>query len=299
MNLKTDLRELCHDVRFDEPMCRHTSFKIGGPADILCVPQSVEEIQNLIKYFKDNSVNYMIIGNGSNLLVSDLGIDGAVIKIGNAMSEIKVIGEEMIVDAGALLSKTANVALSNELTGIEAISGIPGTIGGAIYMNAGAYGTEIKDVLKSVTFINEEGEVKTLPAKDLELGYRKSMFTDKNDIILSCVLKLEKGNKEEISEKMKEYTKQRTQKQPLSYPSAGSTFKRPEGYFAAKLIEDSGLKGYGIGGAKISELHAGFVINYNNATAQNVLDLMKYTQEKVFEKFGVKIEPEVKIIERQ
>lgn len=299
MDIKSDLMNICKDVRFKEPMYKHTSFKIGGEADILCVPQTSGEILGLVEYFKKNLIDFVIIGNGSNLLVSDLGICGAVIKIGSAMSEIKVCNEEIIVESGALLSKTANVALSYELTGIEAISGIPGTIGGAIYMNAGAYGTEMKDVIKEVTFIDEDGEIKTLSCKDLELEYRKSIFTDKNCVILSCVLTLKKGNKEEISEKMREYTKQRTQKQPLSYPSAGSTFKRPKGYFAAKLIEDCGLKGYSIGGAKISELHAGFVINYNNATAQDVLLLIKYTQEKVFDKFGVRIEPEVKIIGRQ
>lgn len=299
MDIISDLKNICSDVRLKEPMCNHTSFKIGGAADILCVPESADEIINLIDYFKKNSIDFIIIGNGSNLLVSDLGIEGAVIKIGSAMSRIDVDGEEMTVEAGALLSKTANVALSHSLTGIEAISGIPGTIGGAIYMNAGAYGTEIKDVIKEATFIDENGDIKTYSCNDLGLEYRKSIFTDKNNIILSCVLSLKKGDKEEISQKMREYTKKRTSKQPLSYPSAGSTFKRPEGYFAAKLIEDCGLKGHSIGGAKISELHSGFVINYNNATANDVLDLIEYTKEKVFEKFGVKLEPEVKIIGRQ
>ncbi len=299
MDIKSDLNNICSDVRLKEPMSKHTSFKIGGAADILCVPESVDEIINLIEYFKKNSINFIIIGNGSNLLVSDLGIEGAVIKIGSAMSRIDINGEEMTVEAGALLSKTANIALSHSLTGIEAISGIPGTIGGAVYMNAGAYGTEIKDVIKEVTFIDENGIIKTYFCDDLDFEYRKSFFTDKNNIILSCVLNLKKGDKEEISQKMKEYTKKRTSKQPLSYPSAGSTFKRPEGYFAAKLIEDCGLKGYSIGGAKISELHSGFVINYNNATAKDVLDLIEYTKEKVLKEFGVKLEPEVKIIGRQ
>ncbi len=299
MDIKSELKNICSDVRLNEPMSKHTSFKIGGPADILCIPESTDEVIKLIDYFKKSSINFIIIGNGSNLLVSDLGIEGAVIKIGSAMSSIDVNGEEMTVEAGALLSKTANVALSHSLTGIEAISGIPGTIGGAIYMNAGAYGTEIKDVIKEATFVDENGDIKTYLGNDLGLEYRKSIFTDKNNIILSCVLSLKKGDKEEISQKMKEYTKQRTSKQPLSYPSAGSTFKRPKGYFAAKLIEDCGLKGYSIGGAKISELHAGFIINYNNATTKDVLDLIEYTKEKVFEKFGVKLEPEVKIIGRQ
>ena len=298
MDIKNVLQILCRDVRFNEPMSKHTSFKIGGPADILCIPESVLEIQNLIEYFKKNSINYMIIGNGSNLLVSDDGIEGAVIKIGSSMSEILVRDEELYVEAGALLSKTANTALNESLAGMEAISGIPGTIGGAIYMNAGAYGTEIKDVLKEATFIDSKGNIKTLPCEELELGYRKSIFTNNDYVVLSCVLKLKTGDKQEISANMKEYTKRRTQKQPLSYPSAGSVFKRPEGYFAGKLIEDCGLKGYSIGGAKISELHAGFIINFNNATAKDVKELIKYTQNKVLENFGVEIEPEIKIIGR-
>lgn len=299
MDIKSDLNNICSDVRFKEPMSKHTSFKIGGAADVLCIPENLDEIIKLIDYFNKNSINFIVIGNGSNLLVSDLGIEGAVIKIGSGMSRIDVNGEEMTVEAGALLSKTANVALSHSLTGIEAISGIPGTIGGAIYMNAGAYGTEIKDVIKEVTFIDDDGTVKTHSCKDMDFEYRKSFFTDKKNIILSCVLLLKKGDKDEISQKMKEYTKQRTSKQPLSYPSAGSTFKRPKGYFAAKLIEDCGLKGYSIGGAKISELHSGFVINYNNATAKDVLDLIEYTKEKVLKEFGVIIEPEIKFIGRR
>lgn len=298
MDIKNDLQKLCKDVKFSEPMSNHTSFKIGGPADILCLPESVLEIQNLIKYFKENSINYIVIGNGSNLLVSDNGIEGAVIKIGNSMSEIKVNDNEIYVEAGALLSKTANVALNAELAGMEALSGIPGSIGGAVCMNAGAYGTEMKDVLKEVTFIDDVGEIKTLTCDNLELGYRKSIFTNNDYIVLSCVLTLNKGNRDEISANMKEYTKRRTQKQPINYPSAGSTFKRPEGYFAGKLVEDCGLKGYSVGGAKISELHAGFIINYDNATAKDVKNLIEHTQNIVFEKFGVRLEPEIKIIGR-
>ncbi len=298
MNIKNDLANICRDVRFDEPMNKHTSFKIGGPADIFCLPENVEEILALVRYFKKNSINYIIIGNGSNLLVSDAGIEGAVIKIGSAMSKIEVLGEEIIAQAGALLSKTANAALSNELSGMEALSGIPGSIGGAVYMNAGAYGTEMKDVIKEVSFITHDGEIKTLACEELELGYRKSIFSNNDYIILSCVLSLKKGDKDDIKAQMKEFTKRRTEKQPLNYPSAGSAFKRPEGYFAGKLIEDCGLKGYCVGGAKISELHAGFIINYDNATAKDVINLIKHTQAKVFEQFGVKIEPEIKIMGR-
>lgn len=298
MNISEDLHRICNNVSFDEPMKLHTSYKIGGPCDIFCEPESILEITNLIKYFKNNSVKFMIIGNGSNMLVSDLGIEGAVIKIGKKLGEIKVFGDEIYSEAGALLSKTANVALNNELSGMEAISGIPGSVGGAVYMNAGAYGTEMKDVLKEVTFITPEGDIKTLSCDMLELGYRKSIFTDSENVIISCVFKLNKGDKTEILEKMKDYTKRRNDKQPITYPSAGSVFKRPQGYFAGKLIEDSGLKGYSIGGAMISELHAGFIINYNNATCEDVKKLIEYAQRTVFEKFSVKIEPEIKIIGR-
>lgn len=298
MDIKKELEKICGKVSFNEPMSKHTSFKIGGAADIFCEPQNECEIKELVKYFKNNSIEYMIIGNGSNMLVGDDGIEGAVIKPCGDFSEISVSGDEITVGAGVLLSKAANAALANELSGMEALSGIPGSIGGAVSMNAGAYGTEIKDVIKEVTFIDEDLETKTLSCDELGLSYRKSIFTDTNKIILSAVFKLKKGNKEEISAAMKEFTKRRTEKQPLSYPSAGSVFKRPEGYFAGKLIEDCGLKGYSIGGAKISELHAGFIINYDNATAEDVKNLIKYAREQVFEKFGVEIEPEIKIIGR-
>ena len=299
MNIKDDLKELCASISFDEPMNKHTSFKIGGPCEIFIEPESVSEVLAVIDYLNKNGIEFIVIGNGSNLLVSDLGIDGVVIKIGSKLSNIEVNGNEIYTESGALLSKVANVALANDLGGMEALSGIPGSIGGAIYMNAGAYGTEIKDVIKEVTFVNEKGEIITLGCEELELGYRKSIFTNKNFIIISCILALKKGDNEEIKALMREYTKRRCEKQPLSYPSAGSTFKRPQGYFAGKLIEDCGLKGYSIGGAMVSELHAGFVINYDNATAKDVMDLIEYIKNKVIEKFGVEIEPEIKIIGRQ
>ncbi len=298
MSIREDLLKICKNVCFDEPMKLHTSFKIGGSCDIFCEPEKVEEIINLINYFKENCIKFMVIGNGSNMLVSDFGIEGAIIKIGKKLSEITVCGNEIYAEAGALLSKTANVALNNELSGMEAISGIPGSVGGAVYMNAGAYGTEMKDVLKEVTFITSDGEVKTLQCDELELGYRKSIFSNSGYVIISCVFKLQKGDKSEILEKMKDFSKKRNEKQPVTFPSAGSVFKRPEGYFAGKLIEDCGLKGYSIGGAMISKLHAGFIINYNNATCEDVKNLIEYTQKTVFEKFGVRLEPEIKIIGR-
>lgn len=296
MDIKNDLMKICSDVRLNEPMSRHTSFKIGGAADIFCMPHNGAEMKVLVKYFKSNSIDFMIMGNGSNMLVGDGGIRGAVIKPGGELSQISASGDEITAGAGVLLSKAANTALANELSGMEALSGIPGSVGGAVSMNAGAYGTEIGDVLKEVTFIDENLETKTLSADKLGLSYRKSIFTDTDRIILSAVFKLKKGSKEEIAAAMREFTKRRTEKQPLSYPSAGSVFKRPEGHFAGKLIEDCGLKGYSIGGAEISKLHAGFIINYDNATAEDVKNLIKYTQERVFEKFGVKLEPEIKII---
>lgn len=298
MSICEDLSKICKNVSFNEPMKLHTSFKIGGPCDIFCEPESVDEIISLISYFKENCIKFMVIGNGSNMLVSDLGIEGAIIKIGKKLGKINVADDEIYAEAGALLSKVANAALNNELAGMEAISGIPGSVGGAVYMNAGAYGTEMKDVLKEVTFITPDGDIRTLACDMLELGYRKSIFTDTENIVLSCVFKLVKGDRSEILEKMKDYTKRRNDKQPINYPSAGSTFKRPLGYFAGKLIEDCGLKGYSIGGAMISELHAGFIINFNNATCADVKNLIEYTQKTVFEKFGVRIEPEIKIIGR-
>ena len=296
MNIKKDLIKLCKDVLFDEPMKNHTSFKIGGSAQIFCQPQNAEEIINLIKYFKENKIDFFVIGYGSNLLVSDDGIEGAVIKIGDRMSEISVDGNRIKANAGALLSKTAKFALKEGLSGMEELSGIPGSIGGAVYMNAGAYGREMKDVVKEVTYITKDLKIETLKNEDLCFDYRKSIFTDSGDIVISCVFELVKDDKEKIEEKMKEFTKRRNEKQPITYPSAGSTFKRPQGYFAGKLIEDCNLKGYSIGGAQISQKHAGFIINTGNAKAKDVLDLIDYTKKCVKEKFDVLIEPEVKII---
>ena len=296
MDIKEELLNVCKTVYFDEPMKKHTTFKIGGPADIFCEPGDIEEIKNVLYVLKKYKIDFFIMGNGSNLLVADKGIRGAVIKIGDKMNDIKVCGNRIYVQSGALLSKTANAALKNKLTGMECISGIPGSIGGAIYMNAGAYGAEISQIVNSVTYITPEGEIKTVLGKDMAFGYRKSFFTGSDNVIVYCELQLEEGNGEEISAKMKDVSAKRVSKQPLSMPSAGSVFKRPEGYFAGKLIEDCGLKGFSSGGAEISNLHAGFIVNKGDATAQDVLNVIKHVQSEVYNKFGVMLETEIKIL---
>lgn len=282
------------EIKKNELMKNHTSFKIGGPCDEFCEVNSVQEIKELIKYAKDKKIDCTIIGNGSNLLVGDKGIRGLVIKVAKDFSEVSVNKNIIVAQSGVLLSKLANIALKNNLSGLEFASGIPGTLGGAVYMNAGAYGGEMKDVIKKVTYL-EAGEIKTAENDELMFGYRKSLFTDKEDaVVLTVEMELQTAEDELIKEKMEDYAKRRTSKQPLSVPSAGSTFKRPEGFFAGKLIEDAGLKGYQIGGAQVSEKHSGFVINTGDAKAKDVLELIEYIQKTVFEKFGVKLDTEVK-----
>ncbi len=283
------------EIKKNELMKNHTSFKIGGPCDEFSEVQSVDEIKELIEYAKDKGIAYTIIGNGSNLLVSDKGIRGLVIKIAKKFDEAEVSGNTIICQSGILLSKLSKLALSKNLSGLEFASGIPGTLGGAIYMNAGAYGGEMADVVKSVTYI-ENGEIKTAVCDALGFGYRKSMFTDKDAVILSAEIELVHGSYDEIKEKMDDFKERRTSKQPLNFASAGSTFKRPEGYFAGKLIEDAGLKGYRVGDAEVSEKHSGFVINRDSATAEDVLELIRYIQKTVFEKFGVALDTEVKML---
>lgn len=293
------IMKLASSVKFDEPMRLHTTFKIGGPADVFVEVQNTEEIISLIEYCKQNSIPYMIMGNGSNMLVGDKGIRGVVIQVGKAMNNITIDGEKVTAQAGVLMSTLANAILKAELSGFETLSGIPGTLGGGIYMNAGAYGGELKDVIDTVTYIDESGEIITKPNEELDLSYRHSMFETGKYVILSAALKLKKGSYDEIKAAMQEYNKRRSDKQPLSMPSAGSTFKRPEGYFAGKLIQDSGLVGYSVGGAQVSEKHAGFVVNKGGATAADVLALIKHIQDTVEEKFGVCLEPEVRLIGEQ
>ena len=280
----------------DEPMKQHTTFKIGGPADYFLVPESVEEAGEIIKICKQTDIPYFILGNGSNLLVGDGGYRGVVIQIYRNMSAVTTEGTIITAQAGALLSSVAAVAKNASLTGFEFAGGIPGTVGGAAVMNAGAYGGEMKDVLVEVTVMDADGNIFTIPAEKLELGYRTSIIKKAGYIVLEAKIRLEEGNQEAIRERMKELTIQRTTKQPLEFPSAGSTFKRPEGYFAGKLVMDSGLRGYQVGGARVSEKHCGFVINAGGATAKDVRTLMENVRDIVYKKYGVTLEPEVKFL---
>ena len=279
-----------------EAMSRHTTFKIGGPADYFLMPDKGTDVGRIVKICKESGIPYFILGNGSNLLVGDGGYRGAVIQIYKNMSSVTVEGTEIIAQAGALLSSVAAAAKNASLTGFEFAGGIPGTMGGAVVMNAGAYGGEMKDVLTEVTVMDDEGEIITLPADKLELGFRTSIFITAGFIVLEAKLQLKEGDPEVIRETMKDLTIRRTTKQPLEYPSAGSTFKRPEGYFAGKLIMDSGLAGYQVGGAQVSEKHCGFVINAGGATARDVRTLMDDVRDVVYKKYGVTLEPEVKFL---
>ena len=281
-------------ILVDEPMSRHTTFRVGGPADFFVTPKTKEDVRDVIRVCKEVGMPYYIIGNGSNLLVSDAGYRGVIVQIYKEMNEVKVEGDLVKAQAGALLSGIAAKALGAELSGFEFASGIPGTIGGACVMNAGAYGGEMKDVLESVTVLTGEGNIIELGRNELELGYRTSVIAKKSYIVLGAVLKLERGDGEKIKTYMDELKEKRVTKQPLEYPSAGSTFKRPEGYFAGKLIEDAGLRGFQVGGAQVSEKHCGFVINRNHATAADIMELMRQVQIRVKENSGVDLEPEVK-----
>lgn len=294
-----ELQERFPELEFllDEPMKKHTTFRIGGPADIYVEP-SVTSMVPLIALLKEKNVPFMVIGNGSNLLVSDDGIEGVVISFGKNASDIRVEGDTLTVEAGAMLSSVASKATEASLTGLEFASGIPGSIGGAVYMNAGAYGGEIKDVLIDVEILTEQGQVETMAVDQLDLSYRHSALMEKPAIVLKARIKLVPGDKEQIKATIDDIKQKRIEKQPLNFPSAGSTFKRPEGYFAGKLIDDTGLRGYTVGGAQVSEKHCGFVINKSEASAADVLQLMKDVDAKVYDKFGVHLTPEVRIIGR-
>lgn len=281
-------------VKKEEPMRQHTTFRVGGPADLFISPNSVEEVRKVTALCREEGVPYYIMGNGSNLLVSDQGYRGVIIQFYKEMNDISVEGTLLRAQAGALLSAVANRALLESLTGFEFAAGIPGTLGGACVMNAGAYGGEMKDVLKAVTVLTQEGEVLTLSNEELELGYRTSVIARKHYIVLEAEITLSEGKKEEIRAVMDDLKERRITKQPLEYPSAGSTFKRPEGYFAGKLIQDAGLRGFQVGGAQVSEKHCGFVINKDHATAAEIAELIRQVSEKVEAQFGVKLEPEVK-----
>ena len=285
------------EILVDSPMSRQTSFKVGGNADIIAFPKNVDSLINVLKRADECAVPFMIMGNGSNLLVRDEGIRGIVIKTTGMDPEIEVDGEIIHCSAGTSLSKLCTTALENGLSGLEFAYGIPGTVGGAVYMNAGAYGGEIKDVLTSVQHINPDFILETADAENLNLEYRKSFYSEHPDyIIATAEFKLQKGDKADIKAKMDDLIGRRKDKQPLEFPSAGSTFKRPEGYFAGALIEQCGLKGCRIGGAEVSEKHAGFIINRYSGTASDIIDLIDHVRKTVKENTGVTLEPEVKII---
>ena len=280
---------------YDEPMKLHTTFRTGGPAKKFYKVSSVEEIQTVIAQCEKENEPYMIIGNGSNLLVSDSGIDGTVIQIYDSFHKITIDGEELYAEAGALLSHLASRAKDYSLTGLEFASGIPGTLGGAVVMNAGAYGGEMKDVIVSVDVLRN-GKIETISCEDMHFSYRHSLASEEKLIVIGAKLRLKTADSSAIIERMKELGKMRSAKQPLEYPSAGSTFKRPEGYFAGKLIMDSGLAGYRVGGAMVSPKHCGFVINYDHASSTDIYRLIHDVIEKVYEQYQVKLEPEIRLI---
>lgn len=296
-NLKSLFEEFYkkENVMIDSEMKNHVYFRVGGPVDILLIPESKEQVLKTIKICREKSIPFYVVGNGSNLLVKDGGIRGVVIKL-NELKNIRVEGDVLEAECGAMLKDVSKEALKNSLTGLEFSCGIPGTVGGAVFMNAGAYDGEISHVIESAEVINDKNEVVVLSKEELELGYRSSIVMKKNYIVLSAKFKLKKAEISRIKETVDELTKRREEKQPLEYPSAGSTFKRPKGYFAGKLIQDAGLKGYSIGGAAVSEKHSGFVINRGGATAKDIINLIEHIQKEVKAQFGVELHPEVRIV---
>lgn len=285
------------DITVDSPLSEHIYFRVGGPADILVTPVNEEQVVNTLKLCREYNVPYFILGNGSNILVKDGGISGVVIKF-NKLNKITTEGNCVTAQSGALLKDVSKAALENNLRGFEFACGIPGSIGGAVFMNAGAYDGEMAHVIKSARVIDENCNIKNLTKEELELGYRSSIVMKKGYVVIEATVELESGEYASIKDKIDDLTNRRESKQPLEYPSAGSTFKRPEGYFAGKLIQDSGLKGFSIGGAAVSEKHSGFVINKGGATAKDVLDVIAHVQKTVKENFDVELHTEVRIIGR-
>lgn len=298
MNLFNELiKEIPKEQIFlNEPMKKRSTFKIGGPADFFIKVKNIQELKCILKITHENNVPLYVIGNGSNILFSDKGIDGIVIKL--QFNEINIKDEEIEVGAGVQLAKLASYALDNSLSGLEELSGIPGTIAGAVKMNAGAYGREMKDIVVSTTYMDKLGNIFEINNKEHRFEYRKSIFNSNEFIILKTVIKLQRGDKKQIKEKIENLKKQRKEKQPLEYPNAGSTFKRGEDFITARLIDECGLKGYSIGDAEVSEKHAGFIINKGNATAEDVINLIEHIKKEVYNKFGKKIELEIEIIGR-
>ncbi len=296
--LQVKLTEIngAEQVLKDEPMKKHTSFKIGGPADLLVLPTTEEALSETLKAIQTSGIECFVMGNGSNLLVSDKGYRGVIVKIADNFNGFQIEGETVTAEAGILLSTLSRQIMNAELTGFEFASGIPGTIGGAVFMNAGAYDGEFKDIVKWVRVMDMGGNVKTYQGHEMAFAYRFSRLHEAHEIVIACGLALQKGSLEAIKAKTADLTEKRTTKQPLQLPSAGSTFRRPEGYFAGKLIDDSGLRGLKLGGAQVSTLHSGFVVNVDNATCQDVMDLIATIQKVVLDQFGVKLETEVRYL---
>ena len=295
------LRDILEDKNFgkilyNEEMKNHTTFKIGGPVDAMIIPSREEEIIDAVKFLRDNNIDFMIMGNGSNILVKDGGIRGVVVKISEGFNSIEIKDKKVYCQAGALLSTISKRALEKNLKNFEFASGIPGTIGGAMVMNAGAYGGEMKDVVLKLKAIDKKGNIREYSNEELNFRYRNSRVWDEGLIVLSVELELENGNYDEIKLKLDDLTHRRTSKQPLEYPSGGSTFKRPEGYYAGKLIDDAGLRGIRYRGAMVSEKHCGFIINIDNARCRDVLDLIDVVKKTVYDKYGVELEREIKLI---
>lgn len=307
-NIRTELIAILgsDNVLTEEPMKKHTTFRIGGNADYFVTPVNAEQIQSVVAYLKKEKIPFYVVGNGSNLLVSDEGFRGVVIQLYDKLRAFEILSEKesetyglegkvcVRAQAGIMLGRLGNELAARSLAGFEFATGIPGTLGGAVRMNAGAYGGEMKDVLVNATVIDTEGNLVTMNREELKLGYRTSIIDRNQYIVVEAVLALEKGNQDEINDKIKDLAGRRRDKQPLEYPSAGSTFKRPEGYFAGKLISDAGLKGFSVGGAQVSEKHAGFVINTGDATAKDVIDLTDAVRDKVQKEYGVTLELEVR-----
>lgn len=281
-------------VRENESLAKYTTFKTGGAARLFIEPKTVDELKKTIKFLHKAKMPWYILGNGSNLLVSDRGVSRAVIHIGKMISDVSVFENCLTVRAGATLSLAAQTALKHSLSGLEFAAGIPGTFGGAVIMNAGAYGSEMKDIVEAVAYIDPTGEERVAQTDEMEFSYRSSALQNTNCTVIGGTLCLKKGNPDQISEKMKELAMRRREKQPLEYPSAGSTFKRPKGHFAAALIEQCGLKGKEIGGARVSEKHAGFIVNTGNASTEDILRLIEFVKETVYNKTGISLEPEIK-----
>ena len=284
------------NVKIEEPMSKHTTFRIGGPAQFFVTPQNMEELGQVVLLCQAEKVPFFVMGHGSNLLISDKGMRCVVIQLYNNFANYKIDGERVYAMAGAMLSKLGAATKEAKLTGFEFAAGIPGTLGGAVMMNAGAYGGEMKDIVEKVQLMDYDGNLIEKTGQEMDFAYRHSIVEDEDYIVVGATLKLAKGDKQAIEARMDELATARKTKQPLEYPSAGSTFKRPEGYFAGKLIMDAGLRGYQVGGAQVSEKHCGFVINKGDATAADVLQLIDDVKQKVYETFGVELEPEVRMI---